>query len=707
MQKRAEITWIVLGFAALAVAYTFPLILNLRSHLPNDLGDPLLSTWTLAWDANRIQHGLRGVWDAPNFFPYRHTLLYSDHLLGIAILTAPLDWLTRNPVLVYNVAFLGSFVLAGGGMYVLAREQTRRRDAAVVAALIFACQPFRISHIAHLQWLMTGWLPLSLWSLHRYGATSRFRYLLGCTAAFLIAALTASYLTYFALLPLAAVAGRELWRRRPPAGLAARHAAIAAAVVAVVMLPVAKAYYQVRVDSGVKRRASEIAEHSADVGDYFSAPPRMRVWADLGGGRGEHELFPGAAALVLAALAVVAMRRSGSVPLYAGVAAAAFVLSLGPEPKAWGHSLGIPGPYAALLKIIPGLDGLRAPARLAVVVQTAIAMLAAFGVVWLCDRLRPALWPVCITAGAAAIVVLEGWPQRIDTPAFDPRGAIATRDAYEYLRHLPAGAVMELPTAADRPEKEFVYQYMTLVHGHPIVNGHSGYVSPLLLFLGGGGSPLGDLDHVSDAVEMLRTIGVRYLVLHRGSFDDAPTADAWVGALGDRRQVLTARSFGDTEVAVLLPAAPLPPPGQGGKIPVAAMRATASQSGDRLANLFDGDLDTRWLSGGQQAGDEWIEVQFDRPRDVREVDMQLVERSFGDYPRQLAVDVVEEDGTRTVFRGPVLPQFARGLVVDPVAPVIAVALPPNRARALRLRQLGTTRRFFWSVHELELREARP
>ena len=41
------------------------------------------------------------------------------------------------------------------------------------------------------QWLMTGWLPLSLWSLHRYAATCRLRYLLACTAAFLIAALTA------------------------------------------------------------------------------------------------------------------------------------------------------------------------------------------------------------------------------------------------------------------------------------------------------------------------------------------------------------------------------------------------------------------------------------------------------------------------------------------------------------------------------------
>jgi hypothetical protein len=33
-----------------------------------------------------------------------------------------------------------------------------------------------------------------------------------------------------------------------------------------------------------------------------------------------------------------------------------------------------------------------------------------------------------------------------------------------------------------------------LSHGHPIVNGYSGYGSALQEFLGGGASPLNDLD---------------------------------------------------------------------------------------------------------------------------------------------------------------------------------------------------------------------
>ena len=92
---------------------TYPLVRHLGSALPNDLGDPLLNTWILAWDADRLLHGLRGLWDAPIFYPYTNTLAYSEHLLGIAVLPAPVQWLSGNPVLVYNFAFLLSYVLAG------------------------------------------------------------------------------------------------------------------------------------------------------------------------------------------------------------------------------------------------------------------------------------------------------------------------------------------------------------------------------------------------------------------------------------------------------------------------------------------------------------------------------------------------------------------------------------------------------------------
>ena len=207
-----EAVAVVAAFVGLTVVRTFPLVLNLRASLPADLGDPLLNAWILAWDADRLRGGLRGLWDAPIFFPYPKTLGYSEHLLGIAVFTAPLQWLTANPLLVYNLAFLASYALAGVGMYLLVRSLTGRRDAAFVAGAAFAFGPFRDGQIAHLQMLMSGWMPIALWALHRYFASGR-RWALGAfVVTFLIQGLSNGYFLYFFSVPVALVLGHGLWK---------------------------------------------------------------------------------------------------------------------------------------------------------------------------------------------------------------------------------------------------------------------------------------------------------------------------------------------------------------------------------------------------------------------------------------------------------------------------------------------------------------
>src|SRR5882672_1220455 len=116
-----EIALVLGGLTAVAVAVTYPLVRHITTHVPNDLGDPVLNAWILAWDATAIRQGFSHFWDAPSYFPYLRTLAYSDHLLGMAVFTTPVQWLTANPVLTYNLAFIASFTNAGGGMYLLAR----------------------------------------------------------------------------------------------------------------------------------------------------------------------------------------------------------------------------------------------------------------------------------------------------------------------------------------------------------------------------------------------------------------------------------------------------------------------------------------------------------------------------------------------------------------------------------------------------------
>ena len=164
----AEALAVIGAFTALTLAVTYPLVHEMTRALPSDLGDPLLNAWILAWDAEQLLHGLQGLWDAPIFYPYPKTLTYSENLLGIAVLTAPVQWLTGNPVLGYNVAFLFSYVLAGSGMYLLAVSITGNRLAAVVSGVAFAFLPYRVAQLSHLQVLMFGWMPIGLWALHRF-----------------------------------------------------------------------------------------------------------------------------------------------------------------------------------------------------------------------------------------------------------------------------------------------------------------------------------------------------------------------------------------------------------------------------------------------------------------------------------------------------------------------------------------------------------
>src|SRR3989442_8890959 len=138
-----DIALAVAGFAALAVVMTWPLAAHATRTLPGDLGDPLLNAWILGWDAQRLAHGLAGFWDAPILYPARHALAYSEHLFGVALFVAPIYWATANAVLAYNVAFIGSYVLAGTGISVVPHYLCGPPDATHLAGPVFSVRPYR------------------------------------------------------------------------------------------------------------------------------------------------------------------------------------------------------------------------------------------------------------------------------------------------------------------------------------------------------------------------------------------------------------------------------------------------------------------------------------------------------------------------------------------------------------------------------------
>jgi hypothetical protein len=710
-----EAVVIFLVFACLAVLATYPLILHLGRALPGDLGDPLFSSWVLGWDADRLRHGLRGFWDAPILYPSRHTIAFAEHLLGIAGFVAPVIWLTGNPILGYDVAFLLTFIVAGCGMFLLARELTGRRDAAFLAGLMFAWSPMRALHVSHLQVLAWGWMPFALWGLHRFFASSACRAkrpfvaLAVFAGAFTIQAFSNSYFIYYLALASAFVVIYEL--AVSPAPFAARLRALGwlAAASALILLcvgAVAWAYISVRRQYGFRRPYDDWSTFSANLRSYVSAPDTLRVWGAVlhGDEFPERQLFPGFVTVIAAAAAFWPGQAQRRVAIgYGALGAAALLLSLGPEPAAWSYRLLPSGPYLWLARIVPGMDGMRVAARLGVVVLLALCVLAALGITRLVEHLRPRTRAFAVVVLGAAIAA-EGWAVPVRMAPFDARGRASDRAAYRWLAQQPQGSAIELPILEWAIAPTLTYQYATLSHGHPIVNGYSGYGSSLQEFLGGAASPLNDLDRIEDALGLLAAVGVHYVLVHPADYEDPHTGADTLAAIRARPALAAEEFRSDAVVAFRLrDSAELtaPPAPVGQRLNAGDFRASASDSPDRLPLAFDRDIDTRWLTGRPQNGDEWISIEFDRPRNVSAIELQTASRSFGDYPRELQIESVGEDGSRTVlYRSPMLIPYGRTLAQSGSQPNLVVNFPSNRTRTLTIRQTGRTRRWFWSIHEL-------
>ncbi|MCX7943808.1 MAG: hypothetical protein N2746_04805, partial [Deltaproteobacteria bacterium] len=137
-------------YLVFTIIITYPLITDLTNHIPADLGDPLLNVWTLWWNLEKITNlDFTNYFDANVMFPYKKSLAFSEHLVGEAILGLPFYLVKKNPVFVYNILYILSFVVAGLGMFLLAYFITKSFPAAFIAGFIYAFAPHRINQAGH------------------------------------------------------------------------------------------------------------------------------------------------------------------------------------------------------------------------------------------------------------------------------------------------------------------------------------------------------------------------------------------------------------------------------------------------------------------------------------------------------------------------------------------------------------------------------
>ena len=293
-------TLIVFGlFVILTLAMTYPLVLHLGSSV-RDPGDPLLNTWILAWN-NRQMAGfhLAGWFDANIYYPNRNTLAYSEHLFSQALVSLPVNLLTGNPILAYNLVLLFGFVTSGLGMYLLARRLSGHVLGSIAAGIIFAFSPFMMAHLPHLQVITAGGIPLTFLFLIRFFDSGRWKDLLLFTLFYVLQALANGYYALFltllaGLFILVMIVARRKWLD----GRFWVQMAVFAVLALAALSPFLYHYAQVRNTLGLERGIGAYARATS----FLATSPQNVLYGRLSNRflQSEGELFPGAVAFILA-----------------------------------------------------------------------------------------------------------------------------------------------------------------------------------------------------------------------------------------------------------------------------------------------------------------------------------------------------------------------------------------------------------------------
>ena len=493
-----------LAMTALSVFVTWPQALFLSSQLAAH-HDAYFSIWRIAWIAHALATSPLTIFDANIFSPATTTLAYSDATMLEGLVGAPLLWAGFPPTLVYNLLLLGGFAGSGVAMFVLARHLTARAAPSLVAAAIFTMLPYRIEHFMHLELQWAMFIPLTFWALHRAVESTSWRWgaltglflwlqVLACVYYGVFLAIT---LLVFAPVLVLVTARDRIVRLVPVIG--------AAVVVATLLtLPFALPYRAASAELG-GRPMTDIARYSATPVNYLATSHLNRVWgwtSDRWGGS-ELRLFPGAIALLLAALGV-AWRPGRTVLLYAATVALAVELSFGLNGVL----------YRAMVEHLSALQGFRSLSRFAVVASCALAILAAVGVARLEAAIGSSAGRRAVMIGLTALLLIDYSNTAMGLTPADPVGP---PDVYKVIRGATPGVILELPMPDldHLPGWDPYYQAWSLWHWRPLINGYSGYYPRDYLMTAMRMKVFPE----DGTIDRLRAHKVRYVIVHRAFYD--------------------------------------------------------------------------------------------------------------------------------------------------------------------------------------------
>ena len=520
---------VLCAYTVLTVVFTHPVALNFLSQ-PAGSTDVYEYMWELWWAKRSLVDLQMSPADVTALYhPYGayHPLLLLDAYLMLTSLPVVMLF---SPAAAINFHLLSSFILTGFATYLLCYHLTRRHWPAFIGGAIFAFSPFRTDRAAHgvISMALTYWLPFYVLFFIRLFERPRMRSAIFCGIALGFSILSSFlHLAHF-VVPLTVVfIAYQLFadRKRLYSPSFLRGVALALALACAMVLPAYLPLLGARLAGELDYFSRfGILSHSAALLS-FVVPPSFHVVLShveplLGAVQGllpgrYYVVYVGVVGLALALLGLV-LRQAR---LWAVLAVVSGVLALGPllhvtrdlVEVTIGKDTGFVLMPGALLMKLPFYEWARGPARFAELTIFSLAIVASYGVLVLCGRLRRRIVRFAVVGGLLMLLLLDyaifvPFPtQDVRTPAF-----------YETVQ-ADGGAYGVLDVGTESFNHEGMY--FQIIHQHPIARGFiyrypagSHYYQEFLEQLM---SPEDDIINAGQLVPILRELGIELVVLHK------------------------------------------------------------------------------------------------------------------------------------------------------------------------------------------------
>ncbi len=540
-------------FVILSIIMTYPLVARMGRAAAGAGGDGSYFIWLVGW----YQKALFQLKISPFFAPYLNypqgwNLATTDITPAMVGLALP-GSLLFGPTWGYNFAMLLSFILSGWGMYLWVRHLTDDNWAGLVAGTVFAFLPYRMAHfiVGHLSLAGTQWFPFYFWGLFDLLKQEKFSWkpvLMAGIAAGLIG-LTSPYYVYMTilitvvfLLGFVIFKGYKrlrhavFWESLVAFGL------LAMVLVGLSMLP----YLRLNAQGGLQERSVEyMNRYSASPTDFVIPSIKQFLWGGWIDRTFNPEIFQeatlyiGVVALVLVVIAWIKRRRLRHPELLgiaSLVAVVAFVLALGMQlhwlgtttlPKVLQslfHRTNLPYFYLPayyLSRYLPYFSKMRVMMRFGLFTLIFTSLMAGLGAYVLTKTAssKARRW---VGVGLLVLVFIDFYPG-----VLSDFKTVQARPVDTWLAAQPnTGAVAQFPFDEESNQGQV---YDTLVHQKPFLGGNFSANSPEQYTRI---QPVMDTFPSQESVDLLRQLGVSYVVVDSSRYPDFTSVDGKIRSLG-------------------------------------------------------------------------------------------------------------------------------------------------------------------------------